>query len=413
MNKIVKRKIADLIPYANNAKEHTPKQIENLKKSLTEFGWVCPCVIKNNVLIVGHGRIQAAKELGWEYAECIERNDLTDEQADAYRLLDNLLSEGGYDGDKIKTELQKVDISGYDFSEINTEIQGVNVPPGDWFENRERWDNSREEGNEEYNEFLEKIETAKTTDDCYTPDNIYEAVCEWVEEEYGVNRKNFVRPFYPNGDYQKEKYKAKDIVVDNPPFSILAEIVEWYCEHNIKFFIFAPTLSIMGAVANRPCCALCTNAQVTYENGAKVPTSFITNLDEVYRFMSTPSLYKKLKEVNTINERALTKELPKYSYPVELATGAGIAYLSVHDTEFKVRRDESYLVRVLDSQKEQGEGKAIYGSGYLISEKAAAEKAAAEKAAAEKAAAEKAAAMVWKLSDRERAIIKSLGAKDE
>ena len=125
MNKIVKRKIADLIPYANNAKEHTPKQIENLKKSLTEFGWVCPCVIKNNVLIVGHGRIQAAKELGWEYAECIERNDLTDEQADAYRLLDNLLSEGGYDGDKIKTELQKVDISGYDFSEIPSFIKGI------------------------------------------------------------------------------------------------------------------------------------------------------------------------------------------------------------------------------------------------------------------------------------------------
>ena len=409
MNKdtqIVWLPVDSLIPYEHNAKEHTPTQIENLKKSLTDYGWQNPCLItKGKVLITGHGRIMAAKALGLAEAPCIYADDLTDEQIREYRHLDNLLSEGGYIDSELRYELQTIDLGGYDFSEIPVEIQGVNVPLGDWFESRERWDNSREEGNEEYNEFLEKFEAKHTTDDCYTPDNIYEAVCEWVEEEYGVSRKNFVRPFYPNGDYQKEKYKAEDIVVDNPPFSILSEIVRWYCENGIRFFLFAPTLTIMGTVNNNPCCALCTNAGVTYENGAKVPTSFITNLDETYRFMSTPSLYKKLKEVNAINERALTKELPKYSYPVELATAAGIAYLSVHDTEFKVRRDESYLVRVLDSQKDQGEGKAIYGSGYLISEKAAAEKAAAEKAAAEKAAA-----MVWKLSDRERAIIKSLGA---
>ena len=81
-------------------------------------------------------------------------------------------------------------------------------------------------------------------------------------------------------------------------------------------------------------------------------------------------------------------------------------------------KTDAYHVGKLDAQKEKK--KAIYGSGFLLSEKAAAEKAAAEKAAAEKAAAKKAAAekaaaekrgkIIWKLSEREKEIIKTLGA---
>jgi hypothetical protein len=77
--------------------------------------------------------------------------------------------------------------------------------------------------------------------------------------------------------------------------------------------------------------------------------------------------------------------------------------MCAHDTPLTIKREDSQYVRYLDSQKEYGD-KAIFGSGYLLSEKAAAEKAAAEKAAAEKAAAH-----VWELSEREWEIIKSLG----
>ena len=99
--------------------------------------------------------------------------------------------------------------------------------------------------------------------------------------------------------------------------------------------------------------------------------------------------------------------------------------LSKYGIPFSVRFDESEKISQLDSQKESG--KAIYGSGFIISdakaaekaaaekaaaEKAAAEKAAAEKAAAEKAAAEKAAETRWQLSDRERAIIAKLSLND-
>ena len=65
------------------------------------------------------------------------------------------------------------------------------------------------EGDEEYQEFLDKFAIKKTTDDCYTPPLVYEAVEQYVAEKYGVPKEKFVRPFYPNGDYQKEKYPKR------------------------------------------------------------------------------------------------------------------------------------------------------------------------------------------------------------
>lgn len=58
-----------------------------------------------------------------------------------------------------------------------------------------------------YEEFVEKFKPKKTTDDCYTPPVVYDAVAEWVASEYGVNRDNFVRPFYPGGDYENYDYE--------------------------------------------------------------------------------------------------------------------------------------------------------------------------------------------------------------
>jgi len=91
MNKntqIVWLPIESLIPYEHNAKEHTPKQIDNIKKSLTDYGWQNPCLItKDNVLIAGHGRVMAAKELGLTEAPCIYADDMTDEQIKEYRHL--------------------------------------------------------------------------------------------------------------------------------------------------------------------------------------------------------------------------------------------------------------------------------------------------------------------------------------
>ena len=72
------------------------------------------------------------------------------------------------------------------------------------FENRKKDGKTHEENNEEYNAFVDEFKPKKTTDDCYTPDNVYNAIADWVAAEYHISRDNFVRPFYPGGDYRKK-----------------------------------------------------------------------------------------------------------------------------------------------------------------------------------------------------------------
>ena len=109
--------------------------------------------------------------------------------------------------------------------------------------------------------------------------------------------------------------------------------------------------------------------------------------------------------------------MPKYVYPMEVVTAAHCKYYTAHGTVYKVRPEDAHYVRKLDEQER--DGKAIFGAGFLLSERAAAERAAAERAAAERAAAERAAAeraaaenasaTVWALSEREKEIIRTLG----
>lgn len=245
---------------------------------------------------------------------------------------------------------------------------------------------------DEYKDFLEKFKNKKTTDDCYTPEIVYNAVARWVMDEYGLNKKDFERPFYPGGDYKKHIYPKGCIVVDNPPFSILAEILSFYHENNIKFFLFAPTLTLFTSSSYYSSCAIPTAATVVYENGASVNTSFLTNLeDPSLRLRSAPSLYKAVTEAVECDQKQKRKELPKYIYPDNVITSAFVARLSRYGIDFRITKSESLLISELDSQKESK--KQIYGKGYLVGEKAAAEKAAAEK---------------WELSEREKKIIKTL-----
>ena len=259
---------------------------------------------------------------------------------------------------------------------------------------------------EEYNEFVDKFKPKKTTDDCYTPGNVYDAVADWVVEEYGVDRDLFIRPFWPGADYEATEYPVGCIVVDNPPFSILSKVIDFYIENEIWFFIFAPTLTLFSSA--RSCCYIPCGCAITYENGAKVNTSFVTNLERC-QVRSAPSLYQMVKEQNDINEKAKTKELPKYKYPDHVLTAAAAYQFSRYGVEFWLEKEDCFFTRALDAQASVG--KTIFGGGFLLSEKAAAEKAAAEKAAAEKAAAEKAAATVWELSKREKDIVRNLGRK--
>ena len=142
-----------------------------------------------------------------------------------------------------------------------------------------------------YEEFVEKFKPKLTTDDCYTPLEVYEAVKSWAVKEYKLEDREIVRPFYPGGDYEHFTYNDNTVVIDNPPFSILSRIIDFYLKRNIPFFLFAPHLTLFSG--NRDICYLITGAKIIYENGANVSTSFITNMDE-YKIKVVPDLLKKI-----------------------------------------------------------------------------------------------------------------------
>ena len=78
--------------YAGNSKIHTPKQIEQIKKSITEFNFNDPIAVWNNEVVEGHGRLEAAKQLGMDTVPIIRLDGLTDEQRKAYGLVHNQLT---------------------------------------------------------------------------------------------------------------------------------------------------------------------------------------------------------------------------------------------------------------------------------------------------------------------------------
>jgi len=91
--------IEKVLPYARNARLHTPQQIEFLQASIKEYGFVNPVLVDDQgVLIAGHGRILAAQKIGHKVVPVIRLGHLTKRQADALRIADNRISDlGGYD----------------------------------------------------------------------------------------------------------------------------------------------------------------------------------------------------------------------------------------------------------------------------------------------------------------------------
>ena len=225
--------------------------------------------------------------------------------------------------------------------------------------------------------------------------------------EYGIDPACIVRPFYPGGDYERFDYPDGCVVLDNPPFSILSKICEFYIDRGIAFFLFAPSLTVLSgrSVVMRMNHIIC-DAEITYENGAVVRTAFVTSFGGNIA-QTAPTLRKAVERAMRQIKAETKKEMPKYTYPDHVLTAAMLQKYAHYGVEFAVKREDCAQIAKLDSQRPMG--KTIFGGGLLLSEKAAAEKAAAEKAAAEKAAAEKAAAHVWELSEREKGIIASLG----
>jgi len=118
---IEKINIDEVKPYENNAKLHPPEQIEQIKKSIKEFGNNGPIAIdENNIIIEGHGRYQALKELGFKEIEVIKLTHLNEQQKKAYILAHNKLTMNtGFDFDTLNLELDSIldfDMSDFGFA---------------------------------------------------------------------------------------------------------------------------------------------------------------------------------------------------------------------------------------------------------------------------------------------------------
>ena len=250
--------------------------------------------------------------------------------------------------------------------------------------------------NPEHDAFVEKFKPKKTTDDCYTPPEVYEAVADFVATEYNLDRKNFVRPFYPGGDYQRHEYGPDSVVVDNPPFSIITSICKWYQDNGIKFFLFAPGLTLFGSIHYKGICAVVSDNNIVYENGARVRTDFLTNLDAA-KVRTAPALTRALDEVEKARQARIA--LPKYEYPIECLTRSKVARVGKACIDFRVMPKECRSIRALDDQRKHK--KVIYGYGLLIGE-AAQER---YKTAMHNYNRE---TYVWQLSEREKEIVKTL-----
>ncbi len=194
---------------------------------------------------------------------------------------------------------------------------------------------------------------------------------KYVDEVYPLEGKQILRPFYPGGDYEHAEYPANGVVVDNPPFSIFTKICRFYMEHGIPFFLFGPALTIFS------CCkygatAVVTDGRIEFNNGAKVPCNFASNLFGNVLALSSPRLEELIKECPSQN---VVVALPKYDYPDNLLSVSDLQTLARGGVEFIVERESCAHIRNLAAMPK---GKSFFGDHYLLSSAKAKAKAKAK-----------------------------------
>jgi hypothetical protein len=254
----------------------------------------------------------------------------------------------------------------------------------------------------DYDGFLQKLEVKKTTDDCYTPKEVMDIIINYVNDKYPLKDKKIIRPFFPDGDFESIDYSGDCVVIDNPPFSIVSNICKYYLERDIKFFLFCPHLTAFSSDID--CTHIIASADITYENGAVIKTAFVSNLFGDVKIIGDSALHLKFKELQRNNKASL----PKYKYPDNIITVSKISYCVEKGISLTFDKKDVKHCRGMDAQKKHG--KSLFGSGFIASDKAAAAQAAAAQAAAA-AAAENDPIIIWELSEKEKKIIKSLGAQ--
>lgn len=131
---VVYKKLREITPYDKNAKKHDKTQIANVAESIKQYGFVQPIVIdRDGVIVIGHCRALAAKKLGMKEVPCVCVDDLTPEQVNALRLVDNKSNESDWDFDLLKDELPELDLSDFDFDfDFGLQADGEDYSPDEF-----------------------------------------------------------------------------------------------------------------------------------------------------------------------------------------------------------------------------------------------------------------------------------------
>ena len=129
-------RLSEIKPYKKNAKKHDETQIKNVMQSIKEFGVVQPIVVdKTNTIIIGHCRYEAMKRLGYNelQEDWVKVVDLSEEEAEKLRLLDNKLNESEWDFDLLKDLVPNIDFSDFEIDfNLPEEVEDINLD--DFFE---------------------------------------------------------------------------------------------------------------------------------------------------------------------------------------------------------------------------------------------------------------------------------------
>lgn len=207
----------------------------------------------------------------------------------------------------------------------------------------------------DYESYIAKFaDTIKTTDDTYTPKDVYEAVIKYVSTITDLSDKVILRPFYPGGDYVNEEYPENGIVIDNPPFSIFTKICAFYTVHNIPFFLFGPGLTIGSCF--KYCTAVIVAESIRFENGAVVKCNFASNLYGNTLMITAPYLNKLLKKCPSQNQKV---NLQQYVYPENVLSVSDMQTISKYRHPFSVTRDNALIIKSLDNNPRGEVGEAI------------------------------------------------------
>lgn len=238
----------------------------------------------------------------------------------------------------------------------------------------------------DYESYVAKFrDTPRTTDDTFTPRDVYEAVVDYVRSVYDMKDKVILRPFYPGGDYENAEYPENGVVIDNPPFSMFTRICKFYVARGIPFFLFGPGMTI-GSIFGI-CTAVFIGEGITFDNKANVRCNFASSLFGDVIAMTAPALDQAIRRCKSQNQKV---NLPTYVYPPELLSVSDMQTIARGGIAFSVTRREAIVVKSLDNHP-KGKG-ALFGDHLLT---------AAAKAAAK-------AAVHIRLSEREQRIVSKL-----